>query len=734
MGVVQAIKLMRSEMPGDVPALPKAQIAVNLADKKIFIGKDGTEANVIHFVDVGGVASMISTAAYSHPADGGGSIETALSGANVISKIVVNTAGHVTGTETRALTPANIGAAPIGHTMYIGTTGLALNRASGAVALTGITSIDGSAAKLTTPRALTIGSTAKNFDGSAAVSWSLEDINTHLNTIAGLTTEGLLKRNSTTWVIDTTAYLPAAGGTISGDLTVTGDLVINGDTVTANVSTITVEDPIITLGGTTAPLANDGLDRGVEFRWHNGTVAKVGFFGFDRSSQKFTFIPDATNPVTDEVFEGNVGTILANFEGTLTGNASTATKVNNAVTFNNSGNGATSPITFDGSEARTISYNTIGAAALAGSTNQNFSTKNLSVSGTLGVTGNTTLPGGLFDSTNSAITFSYGVGITSGALTLSGKEGMETPYIDFRQGVSGAAFSRIISLNSGELSIFGKQVNGEEQIGGKIKLKSDTYVEKALYIGGESGAKLVYVAASGDTPAYLKLQNYDGGVMHFVTTGGQTMYSAGVPAGGGGGSATVILNGETNDHPTFWAPEVAGTTTGQYLKWNNTTGIPEWGTLPSVTKAQIEAVLTGEITSHYHTFDSLNDIPNTLAGYGIGDAVHSSHEGAGGGAHAVANANLNGFMSSDDKKNLDNLYSNLAIFNAGQASGRTLALASDLIPAYFYNKRNVMLMFGDGNEQHVYIWIATTDLIADNKNNTDNWLRISKPDVDGGTY
>jgi hypothetical protein len=43
-------------------------------------------------------------------------------------------------------------------------------------------------------------------------------------------------------------------------------------------------------------------------------------------------------------------------------------------------------------------------------------------------------------------------------------------------------------------------------------------------------------------------------------------------------------------------------------------------------------------------------------------------------------------------------------------------------------------MFGDGNEQHVYIWIATTDLIADNKNNTDNWLRISKPDVDGGVY
>lgn len=524
----------------------------------------------------------------------------------------------------------------------------------------------------------------------------------------------------------TDAYLPKEGGTISGDLTVNGDLVITGETVTANVSTMTVDDPIITLGGDTAPTVNDGLDRGVEFRWHNGTVAKVGFFGFDRSSQKFTFIPDATN--TDEVFSGAVGTILANFEGALTGNASTATKVNNAVTFNNTGSGASSGITFDGSTARIISYNTIGAAALAGSPNQDFSTHDLSVLGTLEVTGTTTLPGGLFDSTNSAITFSYGVGITSGALTLEGKSTMKTPYVDFFHYDGTGGYSRIIEKVTKELSIYGGAAGD-----GKIKLESDTYVEKALYIGGATGAKLVYVAASGETPAYLKLQNYDGGIMHFVTTGGQTMYSAGVPAGGGGGSATVILNGETNDNPRFWAPVVAGTTTGQYLKWNNTTGIPEWGTLPTVTKAQIETVLTGTINSHDHTFASLKVKPNTLAGYGIGDAVHSSHL-TGGGAHGVATTGANGFMSSGDKTNLDNMYANLVIYNAGQASGRTLALASALIPSYFYNKRNVMLMFGDGNEQHVYIWIATTNLIEGNKDTPANWLRISKPDVDGGTY
>ena len=45
------------------------------------------------------------------------------------------------------------------------------------------------------------------------------------------------------------------------------------------------------------------------------------------------------------------------------GAAKSANKVNAALTFNNSGNGAVSGTTFDGSAAKTISYNTIGAAA-----------------------------------------------------------------------------------------------------------------------------------------------------------------------------------------------------------------------------------------------------------------------------------------------------------------------------------------------------------------------------------
>lgn len=99
-----------------------------------------------------------------------------------------------------------------------------------------------------------------------------------------------------------------------GNLTV-DNLYVNGTTTTVNSVTYTVDDPVVTLGGDTAPAADDNKDRGVEFRWHNGTVAKLGFFGFDDSTGKLTFIPDATN--TSEVFSGTVGSIDAYIDGSM---------------------------------------------------------------------------------------------------------------------------------------------------------------------------------------------------------------------------------------------------------------------------------------------------------------------------------------------------------------------------------------------------------------------------------
>ena len=106
----------------------------------------------------------------------------------------------------------------------------------------------------------------------------------------------------------------------SGDVTIGGNLTVDGTTTTVNSTIVTIDDPIFTLGGDAELASDDNKDRGIEFRWHDGTGSKIGFFGFDDSTGNFTFIPDATN--TAEVFSGTVGTIQANIQGNVTGTVS----------------------------------------------------------------------------------------------------------------------------------------------------------------------------------------------------------------------------------------------------------------------------------------------------------------------------------------------------------------------------------------------------------------------------
>ncbi len=173
------------------------------------------------------------------------------------------------------------------------------------------------------------------------------------------------------------------------NITVDGNLTVGGTTTTLNSTTVTIDDPIFTLGGDTAPSSDDNKDRGIEFRWHNGSAAKVGFFGFDDSTQKFTFIPDATN--TSEVFAGTAGTIVAALEG----NADTASTlqtartislagdVSGSVSFNGGSDVSITATVADDSHNHTIS-NIDGLqteidtkAELAGSSSQAFSASTL---------------------------------------------------------------------------------------------------------------------------------------------------------------------------------------------------------------------------------------------------------------------------------------------------------------------------------------------------------------------
>ena len=136
-----------------------------------------------------------------------------------------------------------------------------------------------------------------NLHQGAMVYGDLTLLNTHNLYVLGAGNATMFSINATN-----------GSATIAGDTTIGGNLTVNGTTTTINSTTQTLDDPIFTLGGDSAPSTDDSKDRGIEFRWHNGVASKVGFFGFDRSTQKFTFIPDATN--SSEVFSGTAGNVI----------------------------------------------------------------------------------------------------------------------------------------------------------------------------------------------------------------------------------------------------------------------------------------------------------------------------------------------------------------------------------------------------------------------------------------
>ena len=108
----------------------------------------------------------------------------------------------------------------------------------------------------------------------------------------------------------------AAGDTVQtqGNLTVGGNLSVLGTTTSVNSTTTTLTDPVIELAKDTS--AADGLDRGVRFKWHDGSSVLDGFFGLDIQTERFVFTKDedlsggdnASAPWSDAEFGNIYGT------------------------------------------------------------------------------------------------------------------------------------------------------------------------------------------------------------------------------------------------------------------------------------------------------------------------------------------------------------------------------------------------------------------------------------------
>ena len=183
-----------------------------------------------------------------------------------------------------------------------------------------------------------------NLDGNAL--WSVGDWaifgNGKWERIAGSTSESFTSLTTTNLAVTgLTGYMYANG---SGNVTASTTIPTSALSGTisnyqlAN-SSVTIGSSSLSLGGTLSTLA------GVSISGSTNTLSNIGNSSLTNSS------------IT-------INSNLVSLGGSTTVSASTT----NALTINNSGSGAASGSTFNGGSALTISYNTVGASPLAGST------------------------------------------------------------------------------------------------------------------------------------------------------------------------------------------------------------------------------------------------------------------------------------------------------------------------------------------------------------------------------
>ena len=183
-----------------------------------------------------------------------------------------------------------------------------------------------------------------NLDGNAL--WSVGDWaifgNGKWERIAGSTSESFTSLTTTNLAVTgLTGYMYANG---SGNVTASTTI------------------PTSALSGTisNAQLANSSVTIGSSFLSLGGTLSTLSGVSISGSTNTLSNIGNSSLTNSSITINGN----LVSLGGSTTVSASTI----NALTINNSGSGAASGSTFNGGSALTISYNTVGASPLAGST------------------------------------------------------------------------------------------------------------------------------------------------------------------------------------------------------------------------------------------------------------------------------------------------------------------------------------------------------------------------------
>ena len=291
--------------------------------------------------------------------------------------------------------------------------------------------------------------------------------------------------------------------TVDGNLTVNtnalieGNLTVNGTTTTVNSTTMQLDDPVLTLGGDTAPTQADAKDRGVEFRYYDGS-AKLGFFGWDNSASRYALFHNATN--SSEAFSGtrsglDVGSVKV-FDTTNSVTASTGALIVgggagigidlNVGRYLNVGNTiftsgdldvvgdfdlgddfriATNKFTVAAATGNTVSAGTLTVAGQTTLQSGLGVSNNTTIGGTLGVTGATTLASTLAVTSGTTLSSTLTVAGASNVNNTLGVTGVTT--------ITNASAASATGTYSGDGAL---RVTGGASIGGNLVVNSNVRV------------------------------------------------------------------------------------------------------------------------------------------------------------------------------------------------------------------------------------------------------------------
>ena len=186
----------------------------------------------------------------------------------------------------------------------------------------------------------------------------LKDDGTQYGALTNSSGELVVKSGSTTALTFSGANL-----TSSGNLVVGGNLTVNGSTTNVNSTNTTLDDNLLELNSGATSNAND-----TGIIMERGSTGDNAIIAWDESEDKFV-VGTTTATASDT---GNLsittGTLVANIEGAVTGNADTATALATGRTIGMTGDVVWTSASFDGSGNVTgtasIQANTISSTEL----------------------------------------------------------------------------------------------------------------------------------------------------------------------------------------------------------------------------------------------------------------------------------------------------------------------------------------------------------------------------------